>query len=313
MPKGQLRIRGEYSHLDQADFLIYSTDGGLDIVDTLHILHAEFEYQTPLVGSATYHILYPNDDELVLWGHSGDDIVIDGDAQNLSRVKVSGNEENELYTEFRLQLADNDTATIRRSAAAFIRQHPQSPVSLYLLERHFLQCVSPLPADSVKRLYEVMRKALPRDNDVAMLGGRVQQRYALQKGQVMPDFDLLTTDSVHLRLSDYKGKQLLVYFWAGWLGSTQATHDIIADSLASNDRLRVISYSLDVDSLTFKVTRGDSALNIPVCCDYQGFQGALVRQLGITRLPMAVLVDEKGRIRYADHEVFKALTEASHK
>jgi len=307
VPSGQLRIRGEYQHLDQADFLLYSMDGGLDWVDTLHIRQGEFDYFTSLPNKATYHILYPNNDELVIWAHSGDDVVIEGDAQNLFKVKVKGNEENELYTAFRQQLADNDTVTIRRAAASFIRQHAQSPVSLYLLDKYFLQCTTPLPRDSVQRLYQVLRKALPRDNEISLLGGRIQQRYALQKGKSVPAFDLLTAASVHHRLSDYHGHTLLLYFWAGWLNSTQGTHRIIADTMAVDKNLRALSYSLDVDSITFHATKGDSTLSIPVYCDYLGFQSPLVKQLGITQLPMAVIIDEKGRIKCTDKDVIKAL------
>lgn len=310
MPSGQLRIRGEYQHLDQAEFLLYSTDGGLEGVDTLHIRHAEFEYQTTLNRDATFRILYPNKDELILWAHSGDDIVIEGDAQNLSKVKVSGNEENELYSRFRQQLADNDTVSLRRASATFIRQNPASPVSRYLLERHFLQSIPLLPQDSVMVLYEVLQKAQPRNNQVSLLGGRIRQRYALQQGKSMPQFDLLTTDSLPLRLSDYKGHQLIVYFWAGWISSAQGSHKMLADSLKAHKDLRAISYSLDMDSTVFRVTRGDTALQVPVCCDYLGFQSPLVRQLGVTQLPMAVLVDGKGKIKMVRPELIDVLEKA---
>lgn len=308
MPRGQLRIRGEYQHLDQADFLIYSMDGGLEWVDTLHIRQGEFEYNAALPQSATYHILYPNNDELVIWAHSGDDVRIDGDAQDLLRVKVTGNEENELYTSFRQQVAE-DTASVCRTAAAFIRQHPQSPVSIYLLERHFIQRPDPLPQDSVQRLYQVLRKAQPRNNEVALMGGRIQQSYALQKGKAIPEFELLTDDKIKHTLSEYRGKQLLLYFWAGWIGSTQGSHRVLADTLKTHSKLRAISYSLDVDSLTFNVTRADSTVSIPTYCDYLGFQSPLVKQLGITQIPLAVLIDEKGRITKTSSDIGKMLKE----
>ena len=307
VPHGQLRIRGEYTNLDQADFLIYSMDGGLDRVDTLHIRQGEFEFLTDLRRTATYHILYPNNDELMVWASTGDDVRIEGDALNLSKVEVTGNEENELYTEFRQQFEPNDTVTARRCASAFIRQHPESPVSIYLLERHFLQSQRLLPVDTVQSLYQVISKAQPRNNEVALLGGRIHQRYALQKGQAMPDFSVLSTDSVTHTLRDYRGKRLLVYFWAGWVGSTQASHRSISETLDEVDDVEALSYSLDVDSVTFEATKGADYLGIPICCDYQGFQGALVKQLGITQIPMTVLVDRRGKIIMADPELGNVL------
>lgn len=305
VPRGQLRIRGEYNHIDQADFLIYSTDGGLQWVDTLHLRQGEFEYYASLSNSATYHILYPNNDELVIWAHGGDDIHIEGDAQNLAAVKVSGNEENKLYTEFRRRVVKSDSIPARQLAASFIRQHPLSDVSLYLLERHFLHAMPALPADSVQKLYQVLRKAQPRNNAVATMGGRIRQLYALNKGKAVPDFSLMTSDSVIHKLSEYRGKQLLLYFWAGWMNTSQGVQRIIQDSIKSRKDLCAISYSLDVDSASFRIARMDSTITLPTYCDYQGFQSPLVKQLGVTELPLAVLVDEKGKILKTASEISK--------
>lgn len=297
VPTGQFRIRGEYGHLDKADFLILSTDGGIDRIDTLHVVRGEFEYLTTINGDATFRIVYPNDDELILWIHSGDDISIEGDALDLSKVKVKGNKENELYTQFRLGLKSTDTLALRNSASEFIRNHPESPVSLYLLQRYFLLCGDPAAPSQITSLYKLIQKAQPRNNDVARLGGKIQQRFASQKGKRMPDFELETTDSLTHKLADYKGESLLVYFWAGWMSSASSDHGVIADSMAVDSTLHAISYSLDVDSLTFKVTRNGPMLDIPAYCDYLGFQSPLVQQLGITQIPYIILVDPKGIIQ----------------
>ena len=139
------------------------------------------------------------------------------------------------------------------------------------------------------------------------MGGRIQQRYSLQKGKAMPNFELLTDDSLVHKLSDYRGKRLLIYFWAGWMNSSQGIHRIISDSLESNKQLKALSYSLDVDSLTFRVTRADSTTHIPTYCDFLGFQSPLVKQLGLTQVPLAVLIDEKGRILRTGTDVSKVL------
>lgn len=298
MPSGQFRIRGEYEHMDQADFLLYSTDGGSDRIDTLHLLRGEFEYMAPLSSDATFRIHYPNDDELVIWAHRGDDITVRGDAQDLLNVKVGGNEENELYTKFRQELTEvEDTASVRRSAAMFIRKNPQSAVSVYLLERYFVLNRQTLPADSVKRLYQVIRKAQPHSNAAALLGGKIQRCFALEEGNAMSDFKLMLNDSLIHTLAEYRGHSLLLYFWAGWIGSVGGEHQLISDSLKADTTLRAISYSLDVDTTTFRITRGDTTLCVSTYCDYQGFQSPLAKQLGITSLPLAVWVDSAGIIR----------------
>ena len=90
--KGRLRIRGEFENLPQADLLLYSPDGGIMSIDTLHILKGRFEYETrPEDGEPhTYVIIYPNFSTLSFMARSGSDIRIEGDALSLSQVKVEG-------------------------------------------------------------------------------------------------------------------------------------------------------------------------------------------------------------------------------
>ena len=91
--KGRIRIHGEFDNLPQADLLIYSPDGGLSSVDTLHILKGRFDYSAPVPESPepyTFVILYPNFSTLSFLAHTTSDIRIKGDALSLSQVRVEG-------------------------------------------------------------------------------------------------------------------------------------------------------------------------------------------------------------------------------
>ena len=43
-----VRIRGSFENLRQTDLYIYSPDGGLDDVDTIHVVDGQFDWQVPL-------------------------------------------------------------------------------------------------------------------------------------------------------------------------------------------------------------------------------------------------------------------------
>ena len=90
--RGKLRIKGQFENLPQADLLLYSPDGGIMSIDTLHILRGRFEYETrPEDGEQhTYVIVYPNFSTLSFIARSGSDIRIKGDALSLLQVKVEG-------------------------------------------------------------------------------------------------------------------------------------------------------------------------------------------------------------------------------
>ena len=91
--RGWIRIRGSFDNLPQADLLLYSPDGGLSVVDTIHILKGRFDYSARVEESAepyTYVIVYPNFTTLSFLARSGADVRVKGDALSLNQVVVEG-------------------------------------------------------------------------------------------------------------------------------------------------------------------------------------------------------------------------------
>lgn len=90
--RGRLRIRGEFQNLPQADLLIYSPDGGLMSIDTLHIVKGRFDYKAPVPHDEqfTFVIVYPNFMTLSFLARGGQDIRIQGDALSLGKEVVEG-------------------------------------------------------------------------------------------------------------------------------------------------------------------------------------------------------------------------------
>ena len=116
--EGRFRLKGEFEHLRQGEFYIYSNDGGTAGFDTIKIEDGQFDYETDLRDHAIYYLLYPNLSEQVIFGASGDVITIKGDARNLKSVEVKGSQPNEELTAFRLENKDKGlSGTISGSAS----------------------------------------------------------------------------------------------------------------------------------------------------------------------------------------------------
>lgn len=309
VPRGKMRVSGTYeSFKDGAQFLIVSTDGGLNQIDTLHVVSGEFDYMCSLNEDATFYIVYADNSNLPLWVHSGDHIKIKEGREGLWKVEVKGNEENELYSQFRLENAPNDTAQLRQSAARFIRQHPTSAVSQYLLSQYFI-LTQDIPTDSTENLYQAILQSLPEDPKVATLGGLIQQKNTLRVGAPIPNFDITTTDSIQRTYSQYKGKHLIIYFWSGYLqsGTTYMTQTLLKAKKEKGVPVELISYNMDVDKSTFLINRGDENEEIPTHCDLQGFNSPLATLLGIRSLPQIVVVGPDGIIKCVTKDPSKAV------
>ena len=265
--KDTVRLTGSFSHLREADFFIYSTDGGLDRTDTIHLVDGQFEWETPLEHEATFHILFPNMSEQVVFAYPGDVIKLKGDAQQLRSTRVSGNDENEQLTEFRLEHLDESLSRVLEAMQTFINENPDSRVSTYFRWQMTLQ-----------------KAAFSR----------------LRKGHRLPDFTLrpdgITKDaSDTLRL---KAKQpVLLLFWATWKRDSydcfNSVHRMMKWMNQEAVQLRPIAISLDTDSQQYRnICRYDS-VNWDSRCYCLSWGTPIVEQFGIRDIPFYVLTDEK--------------------
>ncbi len=113
----------------------------------------------------------------------------------------------------------------------------------------------------------------------------------------------LKFDSVsgeHVDIAAYRGKVVLVYFFAGWSApSTMGLVELkgIVDEFQKGG-LQVVGISLDYKQPTMEALIKKAGLeNVPVYFDGKGWESPLVRSLGINALPTVWLVDKKGNLR----------------
>ncbi|HBC28770.1 MAG TPA: hypothetical protein DC006_03700 [Prevotellaceae bacterium] len=299
---GQVKIRGRFAHLEQGEFFIYSTQGGTATLDTLRIQDGEFSYMASLEAPAIMQILYPNYSQLALFVSPGDDIEIKGDAQHLNAVEVTGTEDNEIYTKFRREAEGKAHKEQLALVRQYVLAHPTLAVSRYLFAQYYLLSGSS-PGKEVREIYDSLCRACPEDMDLLRLSHAVRAHGMLSPGSVLPDFSLAVhagrtaggarRDTVRSR--DYRGKYLLMVFWAGWKSGSQSalyrSRRLRREMQGKGRTLNIVSYSLDTDAAYLRDLERRDSVDFPSYCDYKAFSGDLVSWWNIRNLPYFVLVD----------------------
>lgn len=295
--KSQFRLEGEFEHLEQGEFYIYSMDGYSEKPDTIKVNEGKFRYDATIEQPAVFHLLYPNYSEQIIFASPGEEIKITGDARHLKATKVEGSKANEAMTAFRLENQDKNEKDIRQAAASFIEKNPDSPVSTYLFEKYFL-LDEQASVEETRKHFQTLKKAQPENHKLLNWEKEVQKKSVnLSKGQLLPDFKLTLANGKKIQASNFQGKYLLLNFWASWENSsTTMLFQIKRLSKTASDQLKIVSVSLDVEKNKKEMVERNDSVTWDSYCDYLAWDSPIVTQFNLPTVPYCLFVGPNQRI-----------------
>lgn len=155
--------------------------------------------------------------------------------------------------------------------------------------------------ESTEKIFAQIRKELP-DSRLAQELKRQEEvnriRAQLHPGAEFPPFEEQTHDGKPLSLASFRGKVVLVDFWATWcppcLADMPATLYLHKKYNAAG--FEVIGVNLDHDIATFKRFHDRFELPWPEYADGKGWGNRLAQKYGIQSLPTTFLLDKAGKI-----------------
>ncbi len=114
-------------------------------------------------------------------------------------------------------------------------------------------------------------------------------------GAPAPDFDLIDLDGKAVKLSDYRGRAVLVNFWATWCGPCEAEMPLLQDRYTTyhGSGLEILAVNIGEDEATIRPYVEDLGLDFAIVVDPELAVNDDYRVLGY---PTTITIDRDGNV-----------------
>lgn len=282
-------LEGRLLNLNQGEFYVYSTDGLIDAIDTIHVAAGRFSYKTECTMPGTLVIVFPNFSEQPVFAEPGASVSLEGDAHKLKEMKIKGTDDNKLMNSFREKTVNASPVEIRHLVELFVGDHPKSIVGLYLVRKYFIVCQNP-DYKTAAKLFSIMEKAQPDNGRLKIISQQVKAQSKTSIGSTLPAFSVTDLEGKTITQKDFAHGLSIIYAWASW--EYESCNIVRYIKGLEEGRIKALGISVDASVKDCRRLLDRENITTTISCDEQMFEGKAITALGMNVVPDNILIKD---------------------
>lgn len=302
-------------------------------IDSSEVIDGKYTFKGKATGAPVIHFISNSDNSLTPIFLENGTININAKADNFLHAQVSGTINNDLFKFYSFQTrfvtdsiisatvinwARNGRSDMDKESEAFnertsLTQKRNLGIQRQMVMQYNNEAFAPfiilfeMVSDCTLEELKELRAALDPSLDshpytLALDDYMVNADFKI--GMVAPEFSIKGIDGKMINLKDYRGKYVLIDFWASWCGPCLKEMPNVAKLYSETKREKFEILGISIDSKdkeeAWKKSIKDFNMKWPQACDFETWFGPLARKYDVQAIPRTILVDPQGNVAGID-------------